>query len=140
LFEKILVPVDGSETMERTVKLACDVAKMLGGTLTLIHVVALPIPVDASMSFDPTPLEQYGKKTLETAQKLAKDRGCNADTIQEVNYGNAGHMIARVAWDKGFSLIVIHARGHSKIENLLIGSVCHTVAHRASCSVLIVRP
>ncbi len=138
--ERILVPVDGSETMERTVRFACDLVKRLGGTVTLMHVVALPVPISNDMLLDPTPLEQYGKRVLETAQKIAEDDGCPTDTILEISFGNAGHTIARIAQEKGFSLIVIHARGHTKVERLLLGSVCHTVAHSSSCSVLIVRP
>jgi nucleotide-binding universal stress UspA family protein len=140
MVEKILVPVDGSETMKQTVTFACDLVKILGGTITLVHVVALPVPIGTSVPFDPTPLEQYGKKTLDTAQELVKGKGCEADTILETDYGNAGHTIVRIAHKDGFSLIVIHARGHSKVERLLLGSVCRTVAHRASCPVLIVRP
>jgi nucleotide-binding universal stress UspA family protein len=139
MFEKILVPVDGSKTMERTVTFACDLVKIMGGTLTLLHVVALPIPIEPMGSFDYGPLERYGKTVLEKAQKLVEDNGCKADTILETDFGNAGHTIARMARDKSFTLTVIHARGHSRIEGLLLGSVCHTVAHRSSCSVLIVR-
>jgi nucleotide-binding universal stress UspA family protein len=140
MVEKILVPVDGSETMKRTVKFACQLIKMLEGTITLMHVVALPVPISDSIPLDPAPLEQYGKKVLETAQKLTEDNDCKADTILDTGYGNAGHIIARIAQEKEFSLIIIHARGHSKVERLLLGSVCHTVAHSSSCPVLIVRP
>lgn len=140
MFKKILVVVDGSKTMEETVRFACDLAKMAGGTMTLIHAVALPTPVGSSVPFDSAPLEQFAKKVLEAALKMAEGSGCRADTILETDYGNSGHIIARIAQEKGFSLIVIHARGHSKVESLLLGSVSDTVAHRAPCPVLIVRP
>ncbi len=129
--------------MERTVSFACDLLKMLGGTLTLIHVAVLPAVGEtgaASVPIDPTPLIQAGKKISENALKLVESNGCKADTILEMGAGNAGHRIVSVAQEKGFTLIVIHARGHSKIANLLVGSVCHTVAHRSPCRVLIVRP
>lgn len=138
--ERILVPVDDSKTMERTVRFACDLVKKLGGTMTLIHIVALPVPIGSSVPFDSTPLERFGKEVLETAQKLAEDSGCKADTVLETDYGNAGHIIARIAQEKGFTLVVIHARGRSMVENLLVGSVCDTVVHRAPCPVIVVRP
>jgi nucleotide-binding universal stress UspA family protein len=139
MVEKILIPVDGSEMMERTVRFACHLTRTLGGTMTLMHAVALPFSPSDDIPFDPTPLEQHGKRVLETAQKMAEDNGCRTDTILERGYGNAGHIITRIARDEDFTLIVIHARGHSRVESLLLGSVCHTVAHRSSCSVLVVQ-
>lgn len=140
MVEKILVPVDGSGTMERSIMLACDLIKVVGGTLTVLHVVALPVPIEPNAPIDPRPLERAGERILETARRLVEEDGCKADTLQETDIGNAGHRIVEVAQKKGFTLIVIHARGHSKVANLLLGSVCHTVAHRSPCPVLIVRP
>jgi nucleotide-binding universal stress UspA family protein len=140
LVEKILVPVDGSKVMERNIKFACDLVKDLGGTLTLVHVVVLPASMEPGVPIDPTPLEQAGTRILEAAQKMVETDGGKADTILETDFGNAGHRIVRVAQERGFTLIVIGARGGSKIMNLLLGSVCHTVAHSATCPVLIVRP
>ena len=133
--EKILVPVDGSETMERTIRYACRLANLLGGTLTLIHVVALPVA-----PIDPRPWEQAGEAILRDAERLVEQKGCRADTILELALGNPGHMILRVARERDFTLIVIHARGRGEVAALLLGSVCDTVAHGAHCPVLIVRP
>jgi len=138
--EKILVPVDGSKVMERNVRFACDIVKALGGAMTLIHVVVLPASMEPGVPIDPTPLEQAGARILEAAQKVAEDSGCKTEGILETDFGNAGHRIVRVAQEKGFTLIVIGARGGSKIVNMLLGSVCHTVAYNATCPVLIVRP
>jgi len=137
--ENILVPIDGSKVMERNVRFACDLVKIIGGTLTLIHVVILPASMEPGVPIDPTPLEQAGARILEMARKIVESQGCKADTILETDFGNAGHRIVRVAQEKAFSLIVIGARGVSKIANLLLGSVCETVAHNAPCPVLIVR-
>lgn len=126
--------------MERTVKFACNLVKSLGGTLTLIHVVVLPATTASNIPIDPALFEEAGKSILETGQKLVEQNGCKADTILEMGIGNAGHKIVEVAQGKAFTLIVIHARGHSKIATLLMGSVCDTVAHSSPCPVLIVRP
>lgn len=138
MVEKILVPVDGSPVMERNVRFACKLIKTLGGTMTLIHVVILPASMEPGVPIDPTPLEQAGARILEAAQKIAEEEGCKAEGILETDFGNAGHRIVRVAQDKGFTLIVIGAKGKSKIVNLLLGSVCDAVAHNAPCPVLIV--
>lgn len=140
MVEKILVPVDGSETMKRTVRFACDLVKVLGGTLTLIHVVSMPVTIQPSVPFDPAPLVKAGEMILQTAQEEVRQNGCNADSLLEMGSGNPGHKVVAVARGKGFTLILIHARGHSEVATILLGSVCHTVAHNSPCSVLIFRP
>lgn len=140
MVEKVLVPVDGSKAMDRNVRFACNLIKTLGGTMSLIHVVVLPASMEPGVPIDPTPLEQAGARILEVAQKIAEEEGCRAEGILETDFGNPGHKIVRVAQEKGFTLIVIGARGKSKIANLLLGSVCEVVAHNAPCPVLIVRP
>jgi len=140
MVEKVLVPVDGSKAMDRNIRFACNLIKTLGGTMSLIHVVVLPASMEPGVPIDPTPLEHAGARILEAAQKIAGEEGCRTEGILETDFGNAGHKIVRVAQEKGFTLIVIGARGKSKIANLLLGSVCEVVAHNAPCPVLIVRP
>jgi len=140
MVEKILVAVDGSQTMERTVRFACDLVKVMGGSLTLIHVVDVPVMIQPNLPFDSAPLMRAGEVILRTAQKQVEQNGLKADIILEQQGGNSGHKIVEVAGEKGFTLIVMHARGHSKAARILLGSVCHTVAHDASSSVLILRP
>jgi nucleotide-binding universal stress UspA family protein len=142
--EKVLVPVDGSETMERTVKYACDYAKMKDGTITLLHVVSLPIPMDATEPIDygsvESILEKAGEDVLKSAQEIAQKQGCKAEKLMVTEYGNPGHAIAKIAGERNFTTIVIHARGHSKVEAFFVGSVCDTVIHRSPVPVIVIRP
>ena len=140
MVEKILVAVDGSETMDRTVRFACDLVKVLGGSLTLIHVVEVPVMIQPNLMFDSAPLTRAGEIILRTAQKQVEENGLKADVMLKHQGGNSGHKIVAVAAEKGFTLIVMHAKGQSKAATILLGSVSHTVAHNASCSVLILRP
>jgi len=41
-----------------------------------------------------------------TAHKLANDSSCRTDTILEIDYGNAGHTIAKTAQEKVHALII----------------------------------
>lgn len=140
MVEKILLAVDGSERMERTVRFACDLVKVLGGSLTLIHVVEVPVMIQPDLLFDSAPLTRAGELILRTAQKQVEQNGLKADIILKHQGGNSGHKIVAFAGEGGFTLIVMHARGQSKATAILLGSVSHTVAHNAPCSVLILRP
>jgi len=139
LVKKILLPVDGSQFMERNISYACDVAMSMDAKLTLIHVVTLPTIVEPGFPIDPKPFEQDGLKTLEKAKKIAKDKEIDPETKLGKTFGNPAQEILKVAEEGKFDLIIIGAKGHSLLRNLMIGSVCDTVVHNAHCPVLVVR-
>ena len=58
---------------------------------------------------------------------------------QVILVGNPGMEIVELATNQAADLIVIGTRGHSVEHELYLGSVSSAVAHRAPCSVLIVR-
>ena len=139
MIQGILVPVDGSEFTKRNVSYACDVAKAFDSKLTLVHVVTLPAVVEPGFPIDPKPFEDTGLRTLENAKKIAEDMGLESQTVLETTFGNAAQKILKVAEEKKIDLIVIGSRGHSRLRNLLVGSVCDTVVRNAPCPVLVVR-
>ena len=137
--KNILLPVDGSKFMERNIDYACDFAKTMDSKLTLIHVVTLPAVVEPGFPIDPRPFEEAGRRILDNAKKIAMDKGVESDTILETTFGNAAQKILKVAEEKKIDLIIIGSRGHSRLRNLLVGSVCDTVVRNAPCPVLVVR-
>jgi len=139
LVQNMLLPVDGSKFMERNIDYACEVAKVMNSKLTLIHVVTLPAVVEPGFPIDPKPFEDAGQRILENAKKMAKDRGIDTETVLETTFGNAAQKILNVAEERKIDLIVIGSRGHSRLRNLFVGSVCDTVFRNAQCPVLVVR-
>lgn len=139
MVKKILAPVDGSELTERVIDTACSLSKSFGAQITLLHVVVLPVTTEPGFPIDPTPLEEIGRKILQSASEISSGKGCKVDTILKTDVGNAGHRIVRIAKENDFDLIVIGAQGMSRIEALILGSVSGTVTHSASCPVLVVR-
>lgn len=60
--------------------------------------------------------------------------------VEEVTLvGNPGKEIVEFAMNLDVDLIVAGTRGHSAEKKLYLGSVSNALAHRAPCSVLIVR-
>lgn len=137
--KNILVPVDGSQYMERNITYACYVAKSMRSKLTLVHIVTVPTVTEPGLVIDLKPFEEAGSKIVEKAKKIAKDQGIEADTKTGTTYGNPAHEIIRAAEEGKFDLIVIGAKGHSLLRNLMIGSVTDTVVRNARCPVLVVR-
>ncbi len=139
LFEKILVPLDGSEQSIWALGKAVQIAKKIGGEITLIHVYSV-----SSFAITPMQVHKYvqamrknGKGILEDGKKKAKAEGVQAQTL--LVDGHTVEEILKAAREGNFSLIVMGATGLSKIKELLMGSVSDGVTRLAPCPVLIVR-
>ncbi len=135
----ILVPVDGSQYMERNITYACDIAKGMRARLTLVHAVTIPTIAEPGVMIDLKPFEDAGAKIIEKARKIAKDHGVDAEIKTGTTYGNPAQEIIKIAEEGRVDLIVIGAKGHSLLRNLMVGSVTDAVVHNASCPVLVVR-
>jgi nucleotide-binding universal stress UspA family protein len=57
----------------------------------------------------------------------------------EVAEGEPGKTLVRVAQERNMDLVVIGARRLSRLRRFFLGSVSHTVVHKAPCAVLVVR-
>ena len=139
LFEKILVPLDGSEHSTRALEEAVQIAKKVGGKITLIHVYSVG-------SFAITPMQVYryvqamrknGSGILADGEKRAKAGGVQVETL--LLEGHTVEEILKTAREGDFSLVVVGARGMSRIKELLMGSVSDGVTKHAPCPVLVVR-
>ncbi len=139
LAKNILLPTDGSRFMEKSIAYACSVVKSNKAKLTLLHVVALPILTEAETIIDPKPLERAGKRILEKAKRLAKAGGVEARTKMSEAVGSPTQAILKVIEKGKFDLVIVGAKGHSMLRDLLIGSVSDGIVHHAPCPVLVVR-
>lgn len=153
LFEKILVPLDGSEQSLRALDVAVEIATKFGGKLTLIHAysvagvmaylpepsttVGVPVMSASDISKLAESAREAGKKILDEGKKHIKASGVEVHTVLEE--GHPVHEIVRAAQEGKFGLIVMGARGLSHIRELLLGGVSDAIMHHAVCPVLIVK-
>ena len=156
IFQKILVPLDGSDHSRRALESAIQIAKSFNSKLMLLtvhHVTITPVtspeltiqaPVivpDASAAeMTERAIEaahNYDKKILAEAE--AKVRSEKIEVETELIDGNAVEEIVRKSEEGKFDLIIMGARGLSTIKKLFIGSVSDGVIKKAPCPVLIVK-
>jgi len=155
LFEKILVPLDGSEHSLRALEIAIQMAKKFEGKITLIHVYSVtvrPIIVPEPTTFTPpgipvmTPTEvskvaeasrKAGSRILDDGEQKVKTEGAQVETL--LKEGHTVQEIINTAREGKFDLIVMGARGLSKIKEILLGSVSDGVTRNAPCPVLVVK-
>jgi len=131
VYQKILVPVDGSEHSKRALQEAINLAKMTDGTITLLNVQTNPSAATASNG------RVEENKPLSEAQKIVQDAGIAVNTV--LLQGNVVDQIVKTAKDTGSELIIVGARGLSKFEELLLGSISHGVLEKAPCPVIVTR-
>jgi nucleotide-binding universal stress UspA family protein len=139
LFEKILVPLDGSEQSIWALGKAIQIAKRVNGEITLIHVYSIsPTAITPMQVYKyAQAMRKHGIGILEDGKKKAEAEGVQAQTL--LVDGHTVEEILNAAKEGNFSLIVIGARGLSKMKELLLGSVSDAVTRLAPCPVLVIR-
>lgn len=134
MYKKILVPIDGSSHSTQALQEATKIAKMTGGTITLLNVQRnqpLTSPPKQSNT------ETVQSIVLAEGRRLVEAEGVFADTLMLV--GNVVDQIVNTAKEGNYDLIVIGARGLSRFEEILLGSVSHGVVEKAPCPVIVTR-
>ena len=155
LFEKILVPLDGSEHSQKALETAMEVAKRFDGEVTLLHVFSVsvtPVVIPEPTTLNPTGVpiatsaevskmvdaaRDAGKKILADGEQKVRTESVSVET--SLREGNSPQEIVKAAKEGQFDLIVIGARGIHRLRDLLMGSVTEGVVKHASCSVLVVK-
>jgi nucleotide-binding universal stress UspA family protein len=155
LFNKILVPLDGSDHSLKALKIAAQIAKRFDGKITLIHAysvgarpIVMPEPTTLSPSWVPVIAPAEFSKVVEAARKAGAsiledgERRVKKEGVQVEKLLTEGHTVQEIikAAEHGkFDLIVIGARGVSRIREILLGSVSDGVIRNAPCPVLVTK-
>jgi len=138
LYQKILVPIDGSLCCRGALTEAINVSKMSGSAITLIHAYESDSPTVMSTNevFREMLLET-GKSVVAEAKKQVEAAGVSVVVL--LVEGDAADQIVKTAKEGSFDLIVMGARGRSKLSGLILGSVSQDVLKKAHCPVLVTK-
>lgn len=140
---KVLLATDGSPHSEEAAWFLSRLPHREPLELSIVTVVSPPI----TAFYSPTRefIQQIAKDDREFAesQQIAARQcfeGANAEITCHILEGRPHEQIAALADELKVDLIVLGAKGHSKIDRILLGSTSDYVATHAHCSVLIIRP
>ena len=142
MYNKILVPLDGSAYSEKALDHAVDLARKYSSKVVLLHVVARIIYAFAETYGDlaavsSREMAEEGKKILAKAQeKLAAQ---NIPVESKLSHGNPAEEILKAYEENNIELVVIGSRGLGGIKAFFLGSVSSRVSRYAKCPVLIVK-
>lgn len=146
MYQRILVPVDGSPTSDLGLKEAIKLARLTGGTLRLIHVIdelSLANSMTAYGGYSSdwlTDLRAVGAKVLSEAHAAAVAEGIQADQYLKDNFQGAVHEVVSaeaVSWPA--DLIVVGTHGRRGVGRLVMGSSAEHIARLSPVPVLLVR-
>ncbi len=146
MYQRILVPVDGSSTSSRGLEEAIKLAKLTGASLRLIHVVdALTFATGSQLygvyASDVVPkMREAGQQTLEQARSQVRQQGIEVDALlfDSLPTGVSEIVVEQArAWPA--DLIVIGTHGRRGVGRLLLGSDAEQIVRLAPVPVLLVR-
>jgi len=134
---KILVAYDGSESAQRALAQAADLASSDGASVSVVS-VAEPLPqfgrAGAAM---PPEEEEERRHELADAKETLAAKGVDAKVVER--RGDPATLIVDEAEAEGSDVIVVGSRGLNTAQRWLIGSVSSRVVQHAPCNVLVVR-
>jgi nucleotide-binding universal stress UspA family protein len=145
MYQRILIPVDGSETATKAVITALQLARDSGGQVHLVHVVEgmTPLAADPYGAYSGEVIEimrQSGSKILEDALQVAKAAGVTADTELFDNFGERlAEVVADAAIRFNADLIVVGTHGRRGLGRMMLGSGAEQIIRLAPVPVLVIR-
>jgi nucleotide-binding universal stress UspA family protein len=146
MYQRILVPFDGSPTSTRGLDEAIALAKLTGARLRLLHLVddlvyATGFETGAVYLSDVLPvMRQAGRTILANGRDRAQRAGIEADTELVEGMGpRLAEVVSEQAAAWGADLIVIGTHGRRGVGRMLLGSDAEQVLRSAPVPVLLVR-
>ncbi|MEW6703687.1 MAG: universal stress protein [Pseudomonadota bacterium] len=144
MYQRILVPTDGSEITGKAVQTAIGLARALGAQLRTIGVKE-PFPYSAISEMQPTPPQEF----YDAQERIASSRikqvmdaaaaanvPCEAHTVEALHPWEA---IIDYAKQHQCDLIVMASHGRRGMAALLLGSETQKVLTHSTVPVLVVR-
>lgn len=146
MYQRILVPVDGSTTSNRGLQEAIRLAALTGGRIRLLHVVdelSFALAMNGYVGYAGNwmeDLQKDGARVLADALAAVTAAGIAVDTVQHDNFeGSVHEVITAEAIDWPADLIVLGTHGRRGVGRLVLGSSAENVLRYATVPVLLVR-
>jgi len=139
MYERMLVPTDGSAGMAAVVEHAADLAASHGAEIHAVYVVDTTrftgLPMETGWEGITETLREEGERALAAVERLVD--GCPVRTA--MLEGAPSRQIVEYAHDHDVDLVVMGTHDRGGINRLLLGSVAERVVRTANVPVLTLR-
>ena len=147
MYQRILVPVDGSITAGHGLTEAIALAQLTHGRLRLIHVVdelSLSFGMEACAAYGDADwlaaMRDNGELILQRDKALVEAAHLEVDTVLYDNFSSAMYTLVAAEVGKwNANLIVLGTHGRRGVGRLLMGSGAEKILRHATVPVLLVR-
>lgn len=147
MFQRILVPLDGTEVSEKAIPVAAWIARASGGTIIFVSVVLPPIEFATYSPERVIPLkpEAFEKREAEAHNYLSSVITTHANELAgittelDVTAGAVSSEIYSEARLEHVDLIVISSKGETGLKRWVFGSVAQEVVRHSPVPVLVLQ-
>jgi len=138
MYQRILLPTDGSASADAALDHALDIARQYDADLHVLHVVsAAYAEAGPGHATAVEALEEHGEETFERIREQADAAG--VDVATEQRHGEPHSVIVEYAADADCDLAVMGTHGRTGLQRYLLGSVTEKVVRTSDVPVLTVR-
>lgn len=139
MYDRILLPTDGSEGMGPVIDHAVGLAERHGATLDAVYVVNTASMSDLPMESSWEGLSQALEEEGETALGAVQTRAAGVPVETTLLEGSPAREIVDHAGSRDCDVVVMGTHGRSGVSRLLLGSVAERVVRTSPVPVLILR-
>jgi len=140
MHQRILIPVDESETARHTIAAVLNNKDLLPQNFILLHVVDVHLAhrlvpdIQKSMVYDSA--KKSGARILEQLAKPFRDAGFEPTLLLEI--GTPEEAILRVVKEQDIQLVVVGRHpGGGGFRDIMFGSVANRIIRAVNCPVLL---
>lgn len=141
MYDRILVPTDGSAEMRPVLEHAAELATVHDADVHAVYALNTAtfasLPMETSWEGVTTMLGDEGERALSAAREVADERG--VPVVTELVEGSPSRQIVEYAEREGCDIVVMGTHGRGGIDRLLLGSVAERVVRASTVPVLTVR-
>ena len=142
LFQRILIPVDGSQLSLQAAKQGVYIARKLESKVVFLYVIDVRMIETSSLTgTDPgilkTRLRNAAERYLNEAAKLAEEE--NITFQNRIREGLPAEDILKEIEEEKIDLVIMGSKGMSGAHRVVIGSTAEEVVRWSPCPVLVVK-
>jgi len=142
LFQRILIPIDGSQLSLKAAKQGAYIARKLESEVVFLCVIDVRTIQSSSLAgVDPgilkTRLRNAAERYLNEAAKLAEEE--NITFQNRIREGLPAEDILKEIEEEKIDLVIMGSKGMSGAHRVIIGSTAEEVVRWSPCPVLIVK-
>ena len=133
-FDKILVPISGTDADEETMRLACRLAKKNKGRIWAVYVITVQraLPLDAKIE----PEIQKAEDILDHIEMVAEEQDYELEA-EALQAREAGPAIIDEAVEREVNLILMGVKHKRRFGQFSLGNVVPYVLKNSPCPVIL---